>query len=110
MVLIIVLFFSERVCRLMLVEKIELLMLVRLIFFRWIVFVLLMGLNIFVGKFLLRVRFLMISVFVGLVYLLIGVMVSLEKELVFRVRVFLLIVNLFRVLKGEKILFGKLML
>lgn len=110
MVLIIVLFFSERVCRLMLVEKIELLMLVRLIFFRWIVFVLLMGLKIFVGKFLLRVRFLMISVFVGLVYLLIGVMVSLEKELVFRVRVFLLIVNLFRVLKGEKILFSKLML
>lgn len=110
MVLIIVLFFSERVCRLMLVEKIELLMLVRLIFFRWIVFVLLMGLKIFVGKFLLRVRFLMISVFVGLVYLLIGVMVSLEKELVFRVRVFLLIVNLFRVFKGEKILFGKLML
>lgn len=110
MVLIIVLFFSERVCRLMLVEKIELLMLVRLIFFRWIVFVLLMGLKIFVGKFLLRVRFLMISVFVGLVYLLIGVMVSLEKELVFRVRVFLLIVNLFRVLKGEKILLGKLML
>lgn len=110
MVLIIVLFFSERVCRLMLVEKIELLMLVRLIFFRWIVFVLLMGLKIFVGKFLLRVRFLMISVFVGLVYLLIGVMVSLEKELVFRVRVFLLIVNLFRVLKGKKILFGKLML